>query len=340
VRRIPTELADRYQAQVVAALGAVDVRPPDAFLWFGRRISARTPAARAWIDDTHARELLIQRIQQRLFADFYGAGAPRPQADGPVTPADEGGEFVRALSQANCGRGSWQAGWRVAAVGEDSLTVVRPDGLRLLAPADDCRVEGAVHAGTAADVRVPKELMGFSPGFYFALGDTRPPSGRADNLVRLCWNIAAAGAVTLVARLTYALNGAILPFSLELLDTPARYGGLSPAVLFLSRTDFAAAIKILRPLLRSLGPQLADGAPPFTKPLARGLAVAEEPGDGESFGEHRCRLLAEAIVTASEQGKGAIEQRLAVVCDQFRSAGIALDAPYLGPGSDDAYELS
>jgi len=337
---MPNELADRYRAQVVAALGAVDVRPPEAFLWFGRRISARTPPARARIDDALARELLIQHLQQRLVADFYGAGAPRPQADGPVTPADEGGEFVRALSQANCGRGSWQASWRVAAADEDSLAVVRPDGLRLLAPADDCRVEGAVHAGTAADVRVPKELMGFSPGFYIALGDTPPPAGRAGDRVRLCWNIAAAGAVTLVARLTYALNSASLSFSLELLDNPARYGGLSPAVLVLSRTDFAAAIKILRPLLRSVGPQLADGAPPFTKPLTRGLAVAEEPGDGESFGEHRCRLLAEAIVIASERGQRTMHQRLAVVHDRFRVAGIALDAPYLEPGSDDAYELA
>jgi hypothetical protein len=339
---MPTELAGRYHAQVVAALGAVEVRSPGAFLWFGRRVSALTPGVRARHDDAVARELLIERIQQRLYADFYCAGAPRPIAEGPVAPAGNGGEFVRALSQANCGRGSWQAGWHVAAAAaaEESIAVVRPDGLRLLAPADDCRVEGAIRAGAAVDVRGPKELMALSPGFYHALADTPPRTGRTGDLVRMCWNIAAAGAVTLVARVTYVLNSASLPFSLKLLDNPARYGDLSPAVLLLSRTDFAAAIKSLRPLLRALGTQLSDGAPPFTKPLTRGLSLAEEPEDGQSFGEHRCHLLAEAIVTASERGRRTPQQRLADVCEQFATAGIALDAPYLGTGSHDAYELS
>jgi hypothetical protein len=189
-------------------------------------------------------------------------------------------------------------------------------------------------------VRVAKELLGFSPGIYRALSDIPSPAGRADDLVRLCWSIAAAGAVTLVARVTYALNGSSLPFSLELPDNPARYGRRGGAVLVLDRTDVAAAMKLLRPLLRALGPHLDDRAPAFTKPLARGLALAEEPGDGQSFGEHRCRLLAEAIVAAGEQGLRTVEQRLAVVRERFRAAGVALDAPYLRPGSDDAYELS
>ena len=33
--------AGRYEAQVAAALGAIDVRPPGALLWFGRRAAAR-----------------------------------------------------------------------------------------------------------------------------------------------------------------------------------------------------------------------------------------------------------------------------------------------------------
>jgi hypothetical protein len=331
---------DRYDAQVVAALGSVEVRQPGAFLWFGRRVSTLPPGLRAQGDESLAHELLVQGLQQCLHAEFYRCGAPRPQTRGPVTPADHGGEFARTLSQANCGRGSWQAGWQVAALDGDLITVVRPDGLRLLATADECRIDGAVSADTHAHVRVPKELLGFSPGYYRALGDTPSPVGPADDLVLLCWNIAAAGAVTLVARVTYALNGAQLPFSLELPDNPARYGRRDTAVLLFARTDFAPAIKLLRPLLRALGPHLADGAPAFTKPLARGLALAEEPGNGQSFGEHRCQLLAEAVVTASEHGLRTIEQRLAVVRERFRSAGVSLDAPYLKPGSNDAYELS
>jgi hypothetical protein len=303
-----------YETQVADALGAVGVRPPQAYLWFGRLVEA---------DD------LVDAIATRLERDFYATGAARPPGEGAGTPAGDGRGFAGALSQANRGRGAWQAGWQIGAADGDTITVRRPDGLRLLATPEDCR--------GGDEVRLPKELKGFSPGFYVALGDAGAPAGE---LVRLCWNIAGAGAVTFVGRVTYVLNGADVPFTLELPDDPARFGRRDAAGLLLAKPDYAAAMKLMRPLLRALGPHLADGAPAFTKPLARGLAVAEEPTDGRRFGEHRCGLLAEAIVTASERGLHGAGERLAVVRERFAAAGLTLDAPYLQPGSADAYARS
>ena len=40
--------AGAYEAQVLALLEAVDVRPPDTLLWFGRRDAATAPAPRSW----------------------------------------------------------------------------------------------------------------------------------------------------------------------------------------------------------------------------------------------------------------------------------------------------
>jgi hypothetical protein len=337
---------ERYDAQVAAALGAVEVRPPGAFLWFGRRVAVPAAAVRAATDAALARELLVDAIGQRLHAGFFGAAQPRPRRGAAATPPDDGGAFARALSQANCGRGTWQSGWRVTAVDGDTVAVVRPDGLRLLAPADDCRIAdtnadaGPAGAGACAAVRVAKERTGLRPGVYIACGDAAPAPAAGDGPVRLYWNIAAGGAVTLVARVTYALNRAGLPFSLELLDNPARYGRRPAADLVVAKTDAAPAIKLLRPLPRALAAHLADGAPAFAKPLARGLALGEDPTDGRRFGEHRCRLLADAIVAAREQGLHSTQRRLDVVRERFAAAGIRLDAPYLKPGSDDAYERS
>lgn len=325
--------AARHEDQVVAALRAVALRAPDAFLWFGRREVPRAD------DEGDPRERLVQGVARRLHADFFGAGVPRPRRAGPVAASDHGGAFVAALSQANPGRGAWEGGWRIASGGagpSGSLGVARPGGLVLTAPAEQVRGEEGLTAGAAVSVRLPKELRGLVPGCYVALGDSgRPaPDDRAD----LYWNIAAAGAVALVARVTYALNSAGLPFSLELPADPAGLaGGDGGAVLTVARSDGAAAIRLARPLLRTLAAHLADPAPAFTKPLARGLAVGEPPADGRRFGEHRCRLLAEAIVGADEAGARAVEARVEAVRERFAAAGLRLAAPYLRPGADDAY---
>jgi hypothetical protein len=310
-----------YEAQVAAALDALALRPPDAFLWFGRRET---------VDG--ADDSLVERIARRLYEDFYGAAVPLARRASPaVASDDDGGAFVRALSQANGGRGAWQDGWRVAAPESgDGVTVVRPGGLALLAPAEQVRA-----AGDRAAVLQPKELRGASPGYYVALGDHAFDPD--DDLAGLHWNIAAAGAATLVARLTYACNGAGLAFRLELRDAPGRYGRGDAAVLAIARRDYAPEMKLLRPLLRALGPHLAGGAPAFTKPLARGLALAELPAGGQRFGEQRCRLLAEAMVAAGAGGARSPEARLAVVREHFAAAGVSLDAPYLQAGSADAY---
>jgi hypothetical protein len=290
-----------YEEQVSDALGAAAARPPGAYVWFGRRYEA--PA-------------LIDALRARLLGDFYEPGAARPPLPDAATPAGDGGALLAALSQANCGRGSWRTGWRIGAAGDDGVEVTRADGLTLLAPPDEVRGD---------ELRLPKELRGRRPGWYVALGDAASPAGP---LARLNWNVAAAGAATLVARITYALNGAGLPFELELAADPAGYARRDSAGLLLARSDFAAAMKLLRPLPRMLGAQLRDGAPPFMRPLARGLAVADEPAGGERFGEHRCRLLAEAIVAGG--GPGAVRER-------FAADGLTLDAPYLQPGLEDAY---
>lgn len=320
-----------YEAQVAAALRAVELRPPAAFLWFGRREP---------VDG--GEDELVARIARRLHEDFFSLGAPRPRRGGPATAPDDGGEFVRALSQANGGRGAWEDGWWIEAVktpeGDEAaerLVVVRPDGLALVAPAAEVRAAGDAVAGAAAAVLQPKELRGLSPGFYVGLGDSGRPG--EDDRVGLFWNVTAAGAITLTARLTYALNGAGLPFVLELLDTPARYGRGDAVVLCLARADFGAAFTLVKPLLRTLGGHLSEGAPAFTRPLARGLAVAELPAGGQRFGEHRCRLLAEAIVAAPA---GTAAEQLATVRERFVSAGVRLDTPYLQPGSADAYDGS
>ena len=109
-------VSGRYEAQVVAALGAVGVRPPERVPLVRPALRGARPASRS-----------PSAIAQPAAAPTSTApGAPRPARPGRAAgPADAAASSRGALSQANCGRGSWQAGWRVAAIEEDAIAVVR-----------------------------------------------------------------------------------------------------------------------------------------------------------------------------------------------------------------------
>jgi hypothetical protein len=75
----------------------------------------------------------------------------------------------------------------------------------------------------------------------------------------------------------------------------------------------------------------------FTKVLAPGVGLAEDPGRNESFGQHRCGILADGMIRAYERGAKSIGERLDIVTECYVSSGIQLNEPYLNPSSTDVY---
>ena len=65
-----------------------------------------------------------------------------------------------------------------------------------------------------------------------------------------------------------------------------------------------------RPCAPAISAELRNHVPMLTRRLAAGSAVAEDPGGGESFGTHRCALLAEGILRAHESGAKSSGDRL------------------------------
>ena len=84
--------------------------------------------------------------------------------------------------------------------------------------------------------------------------------------------------------------------------------------------------------MRQRAPLLFGTAvPTFTREVAPGIALADEPGDGTPFARHRCRLLASALVRAGH-GAGP-DQRRAAVLLALTSAGLDPATPHLNPGN-------
>lgn len=327
-------MSDGYEAINDVLRGTV-IHSPTAFSWFGRRSPSLPAKALRSLGPEVAAVYLRSQLSSQLYRDFYCQGYAGRSTDGAGNFEGPGREqFVARLAAVNSGVGCWTDGWRLRSRDEEYVVVER-EGLNLVAtPHDVMSRDGDGDGGVR--LRLPNESISMLPGFYLAIGDAE--LARGTPVVRLYWNLMAEGAEPLIRRATAELNRAGLPFRLKVLDSPARYNRCDAGVLYVRIADYPAVADIVAGIYPDVANWLKTRTPAFTKVLAPGLGLAEDPGPGESFGQHRCRLLAEGLVRAYERRTPA-RHRLPVVTARFDEAGISLDAPYLNTGSDDRYAL-
>jgi hypothetical protein len=330
------------EMQIQDALDAVNIRSTTSFSWFGESSPNLSPAMRRAMTASTMRDYLCYQLQTRLYGNFYCKGSATPGGQQrnilrrtPTTP------FVETLSAANTGTGAREGGWSVVNVAGDVVTVAR-DGLRVWVRHEDtyADAEDIPSSGQLRTVRFPKELLKLSPGFYLALGNEGLAFEPGRVLVRFYWNLRAEDAPRLIRGATQLLNDDRIPFRLKVVNDPARYDRCDAGVLYVQRSDYQQVLPHLRRILVHLGANLKKATPVFTKALAPGLGLAEEPAaSGDSFGMDRCRLLAEAIVRIHERAVAGAKDRLAVIQEVFAENGISTATPYLNPGSPDGYRF-
>ena len=215
----------------------------------------------------------------------------------------------------------------MVAVKGEVLTVAR-DEISMRAPDDRCEPESGPFApGRSVSVRFPKRIPQASPGFYAAFSDIDGRPASAGRL-RLYLNLDPSGAETAMGSLTGLLNKGRVPFELKALADPADFARRDAVVLYFAPADSAAVLDRLEECLPEFEGRLAAGVPAFTLPLRPGVGLAEDPGGGVSFGQHRCGLVAEGLVAAAERGETRPEERLAAVEAAFTSAGVDLSHPW------------
>ncbi len=326
-----------YHAQCKLAVEATEFYTPAGYSCFGRQ-SGRLPrrVQNAMTPQT-SRAYLLSQLGAHLYTGFYVCGGAPSTAwcEEAVSPVPG---FVERLSAANTGNGCWDAGWQVSLV-ESGKALVCKNGLSLLVERERCRPygDGPIEVGARVRLQLPKELLGISPGYYFALSDREGPLEERSRQVRLYWNLRADGAEAFLHTATRLLNEAHVFFKLKVLNDATSYTRCDAAVAYVSRDDFPSMAGILRRVYAEVCRYLKPDVPAFTKPLARGVGLAEDPGQGESFGQNRCRLLAEGLIRAQEQRVRSLDARLQVVLDCYAAAGVRVDQPYLNAGSADDY---
>lgn len=337
-------MREQLTAQLKKIVRAVEVRSNDSFNFAGRHFPLAAPSA------GHAQGFaqqqanpLVALLEQTLYQHCYCRtfdGALRDEQPLNV----QGVDLTPALSEANATRERWDAGWQVYQVLPSGQVMAHKDGrTRALWPGEFLSTDApgmALRPGMNLSVFFMRETRTMQPGFYFAFGEAQ--AGEPDNfsLARFYWNVRAEGAVPLMRAVTRGLNRFQVPFRFKCLTNTAFYTRNDAAVLYVDKRFYRVTARVLANVYEEFARHLRPDAPLFTRPLAAGLALAEEPYTGESFGMQRCRILAEGLLSAHARNLRDDASRLEEVERHFAAYGLTLEAPYLNPRSIDQYEFT
>ena len=324
-----------YLSQLKAAVHAIRFLNDTQFTWFGTASEALSSTVRRALTPETARSVLRYQLRQTLYKQFYTKGTPLPDSDEAEWAREDPG-FVAELAAANQGTSSLETGWTARTVRAGRVTVER-QGLTLEVTPDACvlPISEPLASGAKISLRVPSARPNLSPGYFLVIGDAPMPPG--DGVVRLYWHLTPDGAARWLYATTAALNACSLPFHLKVLYSPKLFTRCDAGVLYLPQSAFAAATPALRDVYAQVEAGLRSEVPAFTKSLAPGIGLAESPG-GESFGLHRCGLVADGLVRSRTETRADTADRLDCVLACWSDAGLDIERPYLNPRSHDAYQ--
>lgn len=320
------------RADIREILDAVDIRSATTFSIASERFEPHTSAA--------------ADLTSRLASALYYRKYCRPTVNSSNSAgfdARRSRVFVEELSHANSGSGTWEPGWVVQSVEPAGSIVVRrrQDDLLIWARPNQFRSrDGAPQIDRVGRVFVAKELREMLQGYYVVFGNADRGEDEGEDpsdIVRFYWHLTAEGALPWIRELTGRFNAAGVAFQAKVLSDPASYVRADAGVLYVERREVAPTLALLPSLHADARTGLRSSTPMFTKRLAPGLAVAEDPGDGRSFGQHRCQLIAEALVSAFEALAAGFDARLQAVVDRFADEGLSVARPWLNRRSRDVY---
>jgi hypothetical protein len=253
--------------------------------------------------------------------------------------------FYERLHESNAGEGYFDPGWRVLRQESDGTLAVIKKDLTLYIERDRHLLpdEKSAAVGDVVAIKKPRNLV--QNGFYMAVGNAskqgRANSGGNSETVRIYFNLSPEGAIAVMGAITRQLNEIAIPFSFKALYNPSEYERYDSAVLYFDKHNYEVVRQVVQSIYAQEQPHFRREVPLFTKLLAPGLALAEEPdqkfGTKESFGTNRCQIIANGLLDAWQNGDDAPEGRLKSILQNFSLLRIDLRRTYLNAKSEDIY---
>jgi hypothetical protein len=254
-------------------------------------------------------------------------------------------EYYDKLHQSNLGEGYFDPGWQIIRQEEDHSVAVSKNGLTLhIQPEYHLPLlQQQPEIGNIVAIKLPKNRV--QNGFYMAVGNAGASKHRhleqKDVTVRIYFHLTPDGAVAVMRSLTEQLNQLEIPFSFKALYNPSDYVRYDSAVLYFDRNNYSVVREVLQDIYDQHQTHFRPPVPLFTKLLAPGLAVAEEPdrkfSSQDSFGTNRCQMVANGLLADRSEGNNTPASRMSAIIQQFALLGIELERSYLNANSKDIY---
>jgi hypothetical protein len=326
--------------QLSEIIESTTILSPAEFSFDGKILSYPVPAA---VDPTAAaaQNPLIEQLQkcfyQYCYVQPFNGGAPALE----TAQVEPNAKLVEQLSAANDTQERWETGWRIAEMLPSGQIKAEKYGrTRVLWAGEFISRFGfgvAPQIGAEISVFFPKESTVLQPGFFFAFSQTFIDQADDYNLMRFYWNIQEKGAPDLLRSISAALNRFEVPYRFKCLNNQLPFNRTDSAVLFLNKRFYRVVAELMPDIYDEVRHFLGAETPLFSKQLAPGLGLAEDPNNGDSFGMSRCRVLAEGIWSGYAKNLQTAAARLDEVVGQFEVYGIDLERPYLNGRAADQY---
>lgn len=285
-------------------------------------------------------------LQSTLAVNIKTANCLRYQHLETNSIGDVDWEFYKQLDNNNHGKGYFDPHWQVLTLEPDGTMAVSKGGLTVYVE-PDCHLQPgkkSAKVGESVAIWMPKNRV--QKGCYLAVSNVGQerrsnPDGDLGN-GRIHFNFTPSGAIACMDGLTQQLNAANIPFTFQVLYNPLVYRRYDSGVLYFERHEYPAIRKVLQVIYREYQCHFQAKIPLFTKFLAPGLSLAEEPSQKfapqESFGLNRCQIVANALLEAWQKGKNTTDERMKLINQHFAHHMVDLQRPYLNPGSEDIYQ--
>jgi hypothetical protein len=339
-----------WTRQLMPILDSIQIESKTSFLFRGERIDVAAQPPAHLDDPCFNLDPLLYLLHRHIYTCFHmgiddGSVVSIREADTEATvEPDAAGDsdFQKRLLAAYGGQGQLSRDWKVlVALSGGEVCAEKARRVRVWRPGQYI-FDGAPARAKKDDsihVLLRKNSFTLQSGFYYAFGSFIADDQCEGRSARFYLNVCHDGVADVVQLVSNTFNACGLPFNFKCLSSASDYVRRDSAVLYMGKRYAHLAVSLLSELYPRLRASLRAETPILAKPLAPGLALAEDPDADDSFGTHRTRAIAQGLYTAFLDGQHTEEERLASIMKSFETQNISTEKPHLNAKPDDPYGL-